>query len=269
MDVRVATWALSPWKRLFDALLAGAGLLLSVPLWLAISAAILLEDGWPVLYVQERVGRGGRVFRLYKFRSMVRDAERHTGAVLAGANDPRVTRVGRVLRATAMDELPQLVNIFLGHMSFVGPRPERPELVAAIGASCPGFDLRHLVRPGLTGPAQIYGHYESPPEEKLAHDLAYLQGATFSGDLQIIARSFLITFTAQWQARSGHVPSPERGGPHRARRAAGSSHGRVPAGVTGAGEVDGSRKCNTATSGGRRLARGVSDGGGNQVGGGV
>ncbi|MBC7106579.1 MAG: sugar transferase, partial [Firmicutes bacterium] len=93
VDVRVAGWTLSPWKRLFDALLAGTGLLLSLPLWLAISVAILLEDGWPVLYTQERVGLGGRVFRLYKFRSMVRDAERLTGAVLAGADDPRVTRV--------------------------------------------------------------------------------------------------------------------------------------------------------------------------------
>lgn len=237
VDLKLSSWTLSPWKRLFDVLLAGAGLLLSLPLWPVISAAILLEDGWPVLYVQERVGRGGRVFRLYKFRSMVRDAERHTGAVLAGERDPRVTRVGRVLRATAMDELPQLVNIFVGQMSFVGPRPERPELVRAIAASCPAFHLRHLARPGLTGPAQIYGHYESPPGEKLAYDLAYLAGATFTGDLRIIGRSFLITFTAQWQARRGHVPSPGRGGRHGVLPAAGSACGGLPAGVTGAGEA--------------------------------
>lgn len=201
----VSPYAHSPLKRAFDFVLAGVGLLLAAPLWVLIPLAIVLEDGRPVFYVQARVGRGGRTFRLYKFRSMVRGAERRTGAILATADDPRVTRVGRVLRATAMDELPQLVNIFLGHMSFVGPRPERPELVAAIAARCPQYPLRHGVRPGLTGLAQIWGHYESTPEEKLVHDLAYMRDASFTGDLRVILRSFAITFAGKWQERSGHV----------------------------------------------------------------
>ncbi|MEW6049034.1 MAG: sugar transferase, partial [Bacillota bacterium] len=143
-----------------DLMLSLLGLLISAPIWLLVSLAIILEDGRPVLYVQTRMGRDGRVFPLHKFRSMVRDAEGMTGPVWASREDPRVTRVGRLLRATALDELPQLVNILLGHMSFVGPRPERPELVARIVESCPEFTRRHVVRPGLTGPAQLFGHYE-------------------------------------------------------------------------------------------------------------
>jgi len=203
--VPVSPYALSLLKRGFDFALAGVGLLLAAPLWVLIPLAILLEGGRPVFYTQARVGRGGRIFRLYKFRSMVRDAERRSGPVLASADDPRVTRVGKLLRATALDELPQLVNIFLGHMSFVGPRPERPELVAAITARCPQYALRHRVRPGLTGLAQILGHYESPPEEKLVYDLAYIREASFKGDLRVILQSFAITFAGKWQERSGHV----------------------------------------------------------------
>ncbi|MEW5762525.1 MAG: sugar transferase [Bacillota bacterium] len=203
--VRVSPYALSPLKRAFDILLSSLGLLLAVPLWVLVPLAILLDDGRPVFYAQARVGRGGRVFRVYKFRSMVRDAEQRSGPVLAGADDPRVTRVGRLLRATALDELPQLVNILLGHMSFVGPRPERPELVAEIAAACPRYELRHLIRPGLTGLAQILGHYASPPEEKLEHDLAYIREACFRGDLKVILQSFGITFSGKWQERSGHV----------------------------------------------------------------
>lgn len=203
--VKVSSYALSGLKRAFDFLLAALGLLFSAPLWVLIPLAIVLDDGRPVFYTQARVGRGGRVFRAYKFRSMVRDAEKKGGAVLATADDPRVTRVGRFLRATALDELPQLVNILWGHMSFVGPRPERPELVAVIAAACPRYELRHLVRPGLTGYAQIWGHYESPPEEKLAYDLAYIREAGFWVDLRVIMQSFGITFAGRWQERNGHV----------------------------------------------------------------
>lgn len=204
----LSPYVLSGLKRAFDVVLAGLGLLVSVPIWLFIMLAILAEDGRPVLYTQARLGMGGRPFTLLKFRSMTRDAERTTGPVLASASDPRVTRVGRLLRATAMDELPQLVNIFLGHMSFVGPRPERPELVAEIVARCPEFARRQAVRPGLTGPAQVFGHYETDPAEKLVYDLDYIRTATFWGDLRLILRSFWITFTARWQERSGHLSQP-------------------------------------------------------------
>lgn len=204
----VSPWVLSGLKRAFDVVLAGLGLLVSVPIWVFIMLAIVAEDGRPVLYTQARLGMGGRPFTLLKFRSMTRDAERTTGPVLASASDPRVTRVGRLLRATAMDELPQLVNIFLGHMSFVGPRPERPELVAEIVVRCPEFARRQAVRPGLTGPAQVFGHYETDPAEKLAYDLDYIRKATFWGDVRLILRSFWITFTARWQERSGHLSQP-------------------------------------------------------------
>jgi lipopolysaccharide/colanic/teichoic acid biosynthesis glycosyltransferase len=114
-------------KRAFDVFLSGTGILFSMPLWMLIFIAILVEDGFPVFYSQERVGRYGRIFRAMKFRSMIRDAEKETGPVQAAENDPRITKVGKILRGTAMDELPQLLNIFRGDMSFVGPRALRPK----------------------------------------------------------------------------------------------------------------------------------------------
>jgi lipopolysaccharide/colanic/teichoic acid biosynthesis glycosyltransferase len=157
MDTRVM-------KRLLDIGLAGTGLLCSSPLWLVLAGLIRLEDGGPVFYSQERVGQSGRTFRVWKFRSMVPDAEKYVGAVQAAENDPRVTRVGRLMRATAMDELPQLWNILIGDMSFVGPRALRPGEIEVLGDGAlealedvPGYAERCLLRPGLTGIAQIYG----------------------------------------------------------------------------------------------------------------
>jgi lipopolysaccharide/colanic/teichoic acid biosynthesis glycosyltransferase len=149
-------------KRLLDVLLSGIGLLFSSPLWLAIAAAIKLEDGGPVFYSQDRAGQGGRVFKVWKFRSMIPNAEKHVGAIQATEHDPRVTRIGRLLRATAMDELPQLWSIFIGDMSFVGPRALRPGEIEVLGNGAlealeevPGYEHRARVRPGLTGIAQI------------------------------------------------------------------------------------------------------------------
>ncbi|HVC19325.1 MAG TPA: sugar transferase, partial [Vicinamibacterales bacterium] len=137
-------------KRLFDIALAGVGLVLSSPFWLVIALAVKLEDGGPVFFPQERVGWHGRVFRALKFRSMRPDAEAATGPVQATSADPRVTRVGRLLRATAMDELPQLWNIFAGDMSFVGPRPLRPGEIETAGdgtliplSAIAGYEARH------------------------------------------------------------------------------------------------------------------------------
>ncbi len=195
-------------KRAFDGALAAAGLVASAPLSIAIAAAIKIDDGGPIFYRQQRVGLGGRVFDALKFRSMVPDAEARSGPVQAAEGDPRVTRVGRVLRATAMDELPQLWNIFVGDMSFVGPRPLRPGEVEARGDGClvrldeiPGYEARHSVRPGLTGIAQVYAPRDIDRARKFRLDRLYLKRAGFWFDLRLILVSFWITARGDWERR--------------------------------------------------------------------
>ena len=199
-------------KRTFDVTLAAIGLIASAPLWAVIPAAIKLQDGGSVLFPQDRVGRGGRVFQALKFRSMRPDAEALTGPIQARKNDPRVTRVGRVLRATAMDELPQLWNIFVGDMSFVGPRPLRPGEVEVRGDGrlialhdIPGYDERHGVRPGLTGLTQVYAPRDVSRASKFRLDLLYLKRASFCLDMKLILLSFWITGRAEWEARGRKV----------------------------------------------------------------
>lgn len=194
-------------KRLFDIALAGSGLVLSSPLWALFAAAIKLETPGPVFYTQERVGEHGRVFKALKFRSMVQDAEAGIGPVQATSGDPRVTAVGRVMRATAMDELPQLWNIFVGDMSFVGPRALRPreievdaDGVAVPLEEVPGFEERCLVTPGLTGIAQIYARRDIPRRQKFRFDRLYIRRQSFTLDLRLIALSFWITFRGAWEA---------------------------------------------------------------------
>jgi lipopolysaccharide/colanic/teichoic acid biosynthesis glycosyltransferase len=195
-------------KRTFDCVLAGVGLVISAPLWAAIAVAIKAQDGGPVLYRQPRVGLGGRVFDALKFRSMVPDAESKTGPVQALENDPRVTRLGRLLRATAMDELPQLWNIFTGDMSFVGPRPLRPGEVESGGDGrlvrldeIPGYEERHKIRPGLTGLTQVYAPRDISRTSKFRLDRVYLQRASFWLDLKLILLSFWITGRGEWETR--------------------------------------------------------------------
>ena len=199
-------------KRIFDASLAAAGLVASFPLWLLIPLAIKLEDGGPVFFPQQRVGQGGRVFMALKFRSMRPDAEALTGPVQATEHDPRVTRVGRLLRSTAMDELPQLVNILRGDMSFVGPRPLRPGEVDARGDGrvlrldeIPGYAERHAIRPGLTGLTQIYAPRDISRTSKFRLDRLYLKRAGFWLDLRLILLSFWITARGTWEARGRKV----------------------------------------------------------------
>jgi lipopolysaccharide/colanic/teichoic acid biosynthesis glycosyltransferase len=199
-------------KRAFDVLVSGAGLLVFSPVSLLIALAIKLDDGGPVLFSQERVGRHGRVFLAHKFRSMVVDAEKLTGAVQATVNDPRVTRVGRLLRATAFDELPQLWNIFRGDMSVVGPRPLRPgeSDTTADGAhlplsAIPGYEARHRVRPGLTGVAQIYAPRDLPRTGKFRYDLLYQRRAGLGLDVRLILLSFWITLRGRWEDRGPKV----------------------------------------------------------------
>lgn len=194
-------------KRLFDVILSGFGLLVSAPLWAVFAAAIKLESRGSVFYTQPRVGLRGRVFQALKFRSMVQDAERGLGPVQAVARDPRVTRVGRFMRATAMDELPQLWNIFVGDMSFVGPRALRPREIEVDAAgvpvpleAVPGFQQRCSVVPGLTGIAQIYARRDLPRRHKFRFDRLYIQRRSFGLDMRLIAVSFWITFRGTWEA---------------------------------------------------------------------
>jgi lipopolysaccharide/colanic/teichoic acid biosynthesis glycosyltransferase len=200
-------------KRAFDCALAGVGLVVSAPLWALIATAIKMEDGGPIFFRQARVGLGGRVFDALKFRSMVPDAEARTGPVQATENDPRVTRVGRVMRSTAMDELPQLWNIFAGDMSFVGPRPLRPGEVEVRGDGqlvklnqIPGYAARHSVRPGLTGLTQVYASRDISHTSKFRLDRVYLKRASLCLDLKLILRSFWITGRGDWEERNRRIP---------------------------------------------------------------
>jgi lipopolysaccharide/colanic/teichoic acid biosynthesis glycosyltransferase len=195
-------------KRALDLLLSSFGLIASAPLWLVLAAAIKAADGGPIFYGQERVGLGGRVFRALKFRSMRTDAEALTGAVQATAADPRVTSVGRVMRATAMDELPQLWNIMRGDMSFVGPRALRPGEIEAEGdgrlvrlEDVPGFEQRITVRPGLTGIAQVYARRDIPRRQKFRYDRLYVRRRSWLLDVRLILLSFWISVHGTWEAR--------------------------------------------------------------------
>jgi lipopolysaccharide/colanic/teichoic acid biosynthesis glycosyltransferase len=192
-------------KRLLDIALSGAGLILSAPLWALVAIAIKLEDGGPVFYGQERVGQGGRRFDALKFRSMVTDAEAGR-AIQATSNDPRVTRVGRLMRATALDELPQLWNILRGDMSFVGPRAVRPQEVETNGSGeavsiddIPGARERHQVRPGLTGIAQIFAPRDITRRNKFRYDRVYIRRQGFWFDVRLILLSFWITARGKWE----------------------------------------------------------------------
>lgn len=173
-----------------------------------IALAVKVTDGGPVLFTQERVGQGGRPFASYKFRSMVPDADKKFGVVQAEEDDPRVTTVGKILRKTAMDELPQLWNIFRGDMSFVGPRALATHEVELKGdgrsiriEEIPGFMARHAVIPGLTGIAQIFAPRDIPRRQKFRYDRLYVKKQSFWLDIKLILLSFWITFRGKWEVR--------------------------------------------------------------------
>lgn len=197
-------------KRPFDVLLAMAMLLASAPVWAVIALAIKLEDGGPVFYHQERWGRGGRPFRVHKFRTMRPDAEADGGVRQAAERDERVTRMGRLLRAMGLDELPQLLNILKGEMSFVGPRALAVEERDQQGRplryeKTPGFATRLLVRPGLTGLATVYLPKDAPAELKFRTDLLYVRRLSFWLDLRLVLLSFWISFRGRWETRGRKV----------------------------------------------------------------
>jgi lipopolysaccharide/colanic/teichoic acid biosynthesis glycosyltransferase len=199
-------------KRPFDFLLSLTGIIFSIPLWILIGIMILIEDGLPIFYAQERVGKNGRIFKVIKFRSMIKDAEKNTGPVQATENDPRITKIGRILRNTAMDELPQLINILKGDMSFVGPRSLRPKEKEVYEnpektniEDIPGYKERLAVHPGLTGIAQIYLPTDALRKEKFKYDLSYIKNQSFLLDLKLIILSFWITFRGKWQTRQSKI----------------------------------------------------------------
>ena len=195
-------------KRAFDVSLAGLGLLVSAPLSAAIAIAVKAGDGGPVFYGHDRVGLGGRRFKCWKFRSMVPDADKRWGSLQASDNDRRVTPVGRLLRATAMDELPQLWNIFTGDMSFVGPRALVPEEVESRAGGTlerledvRGYEARQAVQPGLTGLAQVFASRTIPLRQKFRYDLLYIRRRSFRLDLALVALSFWIALFGRWEHR--------------------------------------------------------------------
>jgi lipopolysaccharide/colanic/teichoic acid biosynthesis glycosyltransferase len=195
-------------QRAFDASLALIGLSLTLPLGILIAAAILAENGPPVLYRQRRVGMRGRGFTSFKFRSMRRNAEAGTGPIQSISGDGRITRVGRILRGMALDELPQLANILRGDMSFVGPRALRPIEIEAADAvprsirSYPGFEERCRVRPGLTGIAQLLLPRDASRGSKFRHDIWYVRNRSLRLDLLLLQLSLLVTVRRRWESSS-------------------------------------------------------------------
>ena len=184
-------------KRGEDLILATILLIATIPLWPLITFLIKLGDGGPVIYRQERIGKDKKSFFLLKFRSMKIDAESKTGPVWSSKEDPRVTKIGRLLRGGHLDELPQMINVLKGDISLVGPRPERPEFVEELGKKITHYHVRHLIKPGFTGWAQIkfrYGRSVMDSEEKFQYDLYYLKNRSLVLDLGILLKTFQLFF---------------------------------------------------------------------------
>jgi len=183
-------------KRVFDVAVASVILLLTLPLWLLIALAIKIEDGGPIFYIQERVGKNKKIFKLIKFRSMVKEAEKE-GPKWAEIEDKRVTKVGKFLRRFHLDEIPQMMNVIRGDISLVGPRPERPEFVEKLEKEIPYYNLRHIIKPGFTGWAQIkfrYARSVMDSLEKFQYDLYYIKNRSLFLDLKILLKTFQLFF---------------------------------------------------------------------------
>ena len=204
-------------KRAFDMFASLIGIVVASPIMLATAIAIKLEDRGPVFYRQVRLTKNGREFKILKFRSMTVNAEKDGVARLAGQNDSRITKVGHFIRACRIDELPQLINILVGDMSIVGPRPERPEIARQYEEFLPEFAMRLQVKAGLTGFAQVYGRYNTEPYHKLQMDLMYINDMSFLKDLQLILATIKILFVkdstqgiAQGQQTALHDNAPHK-----------------------------------------------------------
>ena len=183
------------YKRLFAIILSIIGLILFFPVMIILTILVKFDSKGPVLFRQDRVGENGRIFQLLKFRSMFEDAETNTGPIWAKENDTRITRVGRFIRKVRLDELPQFINVLRGDMSFVGPRPERAHFVQQLSEKIPFYNLRHTVKPGITGWAQIncqYGGSLDGTLEKLQYDLYYIKHLSIPLDFMIIFQTIKI-----------------------------------------------------------------------------
>nr|WP_205603217.1 sugar transferase [Heyndrickxia ginsengihumi] len=183
-------------KRGFDLVVSIIGIIVALPIILICSLLIMIETPGSPFYIQERVGKNGKTFKLIKLRSMRKDAEK-TGAKWAEANDPRITKVGAFIRKTRIDELPQLLSVLKGDMSIIGPRPERPMFTAQFDREIPGFSNRILVKPGLTGLAQVNGGYDLTPKEKLQYDLEYIEHLSPRLEMKIILKTFKVLLTGE------------------------------------------------------------------------
>jgi exopolysaccharide biosynthesis polyprenyl glycosylphosphotransferase len=200
-------------KRGFDVSASAVSLIVWSPVLLFVAVVIKLSSRGPVFYRQERVGKGGRSFELIKFRTMIRDAEKDTGATFSSPDDPRVTSIGRLLRRSSLDELPQLLNVLKGDMSFVGPRPERPEFVRDFLKEVAGYGERHKVKPGITGLAQVRAYYHTRAENKLKYDLAYIYNYSFSMDLLILLETLKVILSRKDRVRTVvEEPDPAKQG---------------------------------------------------------
>lgn len=184
------------YSRALDIVSSVIGLIIGLPFVLIFGVLIKIEDRGPVFYKQERLGKDGKCFNIYKLRSMRIDAEKN-GAQWAQKNDPRITKVGNFIRKTRIDEIPQLLNILKGDMGLIGPRPERPELTYQFNEEIPGFINRLVVKPGLTGWAQVNGGYEISPQEKLVWDLDYIKNRSILMDIKIILRTVKVVITGE------------------------------------------------------------------------